>query len=81
MAISPKLTAIADKAKAQDVCLAYLSTRDPGVKAYKVNLDPSVKNTVMLYRKRRVTSKFVNWVSDEKSDAALKSAIDELVKE
>jgi hypothetical protein len=79
-AISPMLTRLAEKTKAQDVCLAYLSPKDAAVKAYKVNLDPGVKNTVMLYRKRRITSKFVNWTANEKNDADLSSAIEELVK-
>lgn len=78
--LSPALTAIAEKANANDVCLAYLSPKDEAIKAYKVNLDPAVKNTVMLYKRRTVTSKIVNLVADEKGSAQLDSAIADLLK-
>ncbi len=78
--IEPRLAAIAKKTNSNDVALAYLSPKDDAVKAYKVNLDPSIKNTVMLYRDRTVTFKKANLVADEKGLADLKSAIKALVK-
>jgi hypothetical protein len=77
---APKLAALADKLKSQDLALAYLSPKDEAIRAYKVNLDPSVKNTVMLYRQRRITSKYVNLQADEKGLAQLGSAITDLTK-
>ena len=78
--IEPKLADIAKRTNCNDVALAYLSPKDSAVKAYKVNLDPSVKNTVMLYRDRTVTSTKVNLVADGKGLADLKAAIKTLVK-
>jgi len=78
--IEPRLAEIAKKTNSQDVALAYLSPKDYAVNAYKVNLDPSVKNTIMLYRNKRVTETKVNLVADEKGLADLKSAIKNLVK-
>lgn len=79
-AIEPKLTAIAKKTNSYDLGLTYLSPKDPGVAAYKVNLDPAVKNTVMLYRNRKVTAKFVNLSAKAKDLAALKASIAKLVR-
>lgn len=78
--IEPKLEAIASKTKSNDVCLAYLPPKDGAVTAYKINLDPAVKNTVMLYRDRTVVVKKVNLVADEKGLAELKTAIGTLLK-
>lgn len=79
-ALSPKLTKLADETKAHDVALAYIGRDDYSVGAYKINLVPEMKNTVLLYRNKRVTNKFVNLKADEKGLAELKSAIAELVK-
>jgi len=79
-ALSPKLAAMAEKAKANDVALAYISPKDYSLGAYKINLVPEVKNTVILYRNKRVTSKFVNIKADEKGLAELQTAVSELVK-
>ena len=73
------LTIMATKAKAGDVALAYLPTADEAVDAYKVNLAPEVKNTVMLYRNRRVTGKLVNLKMDEAGKAELAKAIETLL--
>jgi hypothetical protein len=78
--ISPKLTELADATKAKDVALAYVPKDDFSIEAYKVNLKPEVKNTVLLYRNKRIQSKFVNLKADEKGMAELKTAIAELVK-
>jgi hypothetical protein len=77
---APKLEALAAKTKSNDIALAYLSPSNEAVKAYKVNLDPAVKNTVMVYRRKRVTSTTVNLVADEKGLAGLKTAISEILK-
>jgi hypothetical protein len=78
--LEPRLTALAEKLKAPDLMLTYLSSKDEGVADYKVNLDPTVKNTVMIYRNRRITSKHVNLVADEKGLETLKASIAEVVK-
>jgi hypothetical protein len=78
--IEPKLAAIAEKTKSDAVCLAYLSARDHGVRAYKVNVEPAVKNTIMLYRNRTIVSNHVNIVADEKGLATLNAAVNELLK-
>ena len=78
--IEPKLTAIAEKTKSEAVCLAYLSSKDHGVRAYKVKVDPEVKNTIMLYRNKTIISNHVNVVADEKGLATLSAAVSDLLK-
>jgi hypothetical protein len=79
-ALAPKLTELATQAKADDLCLTFLPKKDEGVELYKFNLDPEVKNTIIVYRNKRVTAKFVNLVADEKGLGELKAAIAEVVK-
>ena len=76
--LEPELAKLAEKTGANDVALAYVGSDDGALRAYKINLVPEVKNTVMLYRKKRVTHKFVNLKADEKGLAELKTAIGEL---
>lgn len=71
---------MAETAKANDISLAYVSPKDYSLGAYKINLVPEVKNTVILYRNKRVTSKFVNLSANEKGLAELNTAVSELVK-
>lgn len=47
---------------------------------YKVNLDPEVKNTIIVYRNKKVTAKFVNLKADEKGLSELKAALEAVAK-
>ncbi len=76
----PKLLKVEAATGAHDLALAYVPPKHDGVAAYKVNLDSGVKNTVMLYRKRKVTAKFVNLAADEKGLKELSAAVTELTK-
>jgi hypothetical protein len=79
-ALAPKLTSLADKNKAEDIMLAHIEPSNEAVDAYKVNVAPEIKNTIMLYRKKTVTSKHVNLKADEKGLAELKASIADLLK-
>jgi hypothetical protein len=57
------------------VALAYLDKKSPSVDDYKVAVNSEVKNTVFVYKKRRVESKFVNLNPDEKGLSELTAAI------
>ena len=74
------LAAIADKVKANDVGLAYIEPTNEAVSDYKINLDASVKNTVMMYRHKKITSKQVNLVADEKGLADIQAGVKEAIK-
>lgn len=66
------------KLKATHVGVTYLPITDPGVELYKINTEPAVKNTVMVYKNRKVVATFVNLKADEAGfkqlDAALAKA-------
>lgn len=71
-----KLSRLAEKAGLNKVALTYLSPDNPGVRGYKINLDEKIQNTVLLYRNRQVTEKYVNFVPDKSGLASLDKAID-----
>ena len=74
-ATAKELTELTEKAKIEEVGVAYLPSDSRAVKQYTVNLVPEVKNTVIVYRRKRVTDKFVNLKADEKGLASLSEAI------
>ncbi|HSI74225.1 MAG TPA: hypothetical protein VK934_13695 [Fimbriimonas sp.] len=76
--IGKELTSLAEKLKIERTGLTYLSKDNHGVSAYKINLEPDVKNTVFVYRRKKVTDKFVNLTWDEKGISTLKEAIDKV---
>jgi len=74
------LEQVAKDTKANDVALAYLDSSSKSVGDYKVNTDKQVKNTVFVYKNRKVTAKFVNLNPDKQGLAELNRAIDNIVK-
>jgi hypothetical protein len=73
-----ELSSTAERMKIERTGLTYLSRDNRGVRDYKINLDTDVKNTVILYRRKRVTDKFVNLKLDEKGMATLNEAIEKV---
>lgn len=63
-----------------NVAIALIPHNHAAVKSYKVNPDASVKNTVMIYKDRKVVANMVNFVANEKGAAALNSAIEKVAK-
>lgn len=60
--------------KADNVGLALLKgTQDESLAGYKINTDPTVKNTVIVYKDRKASAVFVNWTPKEADQ--LKAAI------
>lgn len=75
-----KIAAYAEKAKASDIMLTYVGRKHEGIGLYKVNTSPEVKNTIMVYRRKQVTAKFVNLVANEKGLGELKQAIADITQ-
>ncbi len=65
----------AEDKKMTNVGIAYLAGTDPAVKNYKHNTGKDVKNTVVIYKDKKVAAKFVNMQGDAAGIAQLKSAI------
>jgi hypothetical protein len=72
------LTSTAEKLKVERVGISYLTPDNGGVRGYKINLVPEVKNTIFVYRRKMVTDKFVNLKADEKGLAQLAEAINKV---
>ncbi|MBX3114585.1 MAG: hypothetical protein KF824_04815 [Fimbriimonadaceae bacterium] len=66
---------IAGKVKGEKVAVTNLPIDSPAVGDYKVNTDTAVKNTVFVYKNRKVVAKFVNLKGDEAGLKALNAAI------
>lgn len=69
------LEAVATRAGTKDVGLAYLSKKDAAVSDYKFNVSSDVKNTVFVYRDKKVSEKFINLKADEQGLGELAKAI------
>lgn len=69
---------MAIETKNSDIGIAYLSAKDHAVQDYKINLASEVKNTIFLYKDKRVVSKFVNFKADKKGLVELDTAIDKI---
>lgn len=64
---------------ADNIGLALLKgTQDESLAGYKINTDPAVKNTVIVYKQRKASAVFVNWTPKEAQQ--LKAAIADVSK-
>ena len=64
----------------KNVGVTYVATTDPAVKGYKINTSKDVKNTVMVYKDRKIVSTFVNLTPDKEGLAKLNAAIESVTK-
>ena len=79
--LGKQLEGIASKENLQNVALVYLpGPSDEAVKDYEINTDAKVKNTVFVYKSRKVNAKFVNLVADKKGVDTLETAIKGVLK-
>ncbi len=78
--VEPFLSAIEKETGAHDIALAYISPQSRSLNAYKVNIAPEVKNTLMFYVDKRVVVKEVNLVADEQGIATMKADIAKITK-
>ncbi|SRR5581483_2560501 len=69
------ITAVAKQVKADNIGIAHIAQTDSAVKNYKINTDSEVKNTVIVYKDKKVVAKFVNLKADKKGLDELNAAI------
>lgn len=70
-----KAAKFAEKAKLENIGIATLAFEDKAVKNYKVSLEKEVKNTVIVYKDKKVAAKFVNLTDSKEDLAKLEAAI------
>jgi hypothetical protein len=71
-----ELRLFAKRNKLRNVAVTYVSApTDDAVRNYRINTDPKVKNTVFVYRDRKVATKIVNLMADARGLSELSSAI------
>lgn len=66
---------MAGQLKGDKVAMAYLPKDHEAIGLYKVNVSADVKNTVFVYKNRKVVAKFVNLKADKAGLASLNAAI------
>lgn len=72
---------VAAEKKLERVAFTYVpGPEDPAVRAYGINTDAKVKNTIFLYKDKRVEEKFVNLVADEEGLKRLDAAVQSLLR-
>lgn len=67
---------IVAKMKFEDVGVATLNHDDKALTAYKINTDPGMTNTVLVYKDKKVVAKLVNIKADKDGIAKLNAAIE-----
>jgi len=75
-----QLKGLAKSAAAKHVALTYVAKDNSAVSDYEINLGTQVKNTVFVYRNRKVIAKWVNLTADAKGTAALDAAVTKATK-
>lgn len=78
-ALGKKLEQLAKEERYADIALATLAKDDEAIANYKVNVSADVKNTIFIYKNKKVTNKFVNLAADEKGLGELQAAIKQVV--
>lgn len=66
---------MASKTPYTNIALATLPTTDEAVNNYKISVDDTVRNTVIVYRNKKVVANFVNLEANPKGIAMLNEAI------
>ncbi|MGC4047762.1 MAG: hypothetical protein QM758_28545 [Armatimonas sp.] len=74
------LKQLAKDIKSDKVALSIVGRDDDSLSNYKINLAPSVKNTVLVYKNWQIADKMVNLNADEKGKTALNTAIAKITK-
>lgn len=77
--IKAKLEKVAKENDFGKIAMAYLAPDDKAIEAYKINLADDVKNTVFIYRDKKVAAKFVNLQADEQGIAGLNEAVAKVI--
>lgn len=74
------LSKLAETNGIKNVALAWLPSDAEAFKAYKINRDPAVENTVFVYKGRKVIAKFVNMKGKKKDLANLQAAVQKILQ-
>jgi len=65
----------AEKAGFNNIGFAYIDSKNEAVKNYKFNTSGEVKNTIIVYKDKKVAAKFVNFKPDAAGLKELRAAI------
>ena len=77
-ALRVKLTDLGDRSKAPLVALMHLDSKADAFKSYKFPVNGNQKNMVLVYVKRRVVQKFIDFKATPENIQKLERAIDQV---
>lgn len=80
--LKARLASFATENGLSDVALTFVyGDSKEAIEEYKINTDPSIKNTVLVYANRAVVANYVNLTGDDAGLSKLKASIDEAVSQ
>jgi len=72
---------LAAERKIENVGITYVNgPDDSAVKLYHINTDEKVRNTVLVYKDKKLSTKFINLAANEEGLRRLNDAIAEVLK-
>jgi protocatechuate 3,4-dioxygenase beta subunit len=76
-----RLEPVAARSGLKRVAFVFITSGDlVAVRDNSINVDPAVRNTVFVYKQRKVAAKFVNLTADSRGLAALRAAVSAIVR-
>lgn len=75
-----KIESVVTESGLNKIGCAVIDPKNEALTNYKINLDKDIKNTVFVYKNKKVVAKFVNLTSDDKGLGQLTAAITSVTK-
>lgn len=80
-AIAKQVADLSAERKIENVGMTYVNgPDDTAVKLHRINTDEKVRNTIFVYKDKKVTAKFINLIANEGGLRSLNEAIAEVLK-
>ena len=78
--LADKLKTVAKATKSEKVGMAIIGKSDSAIEDYKINTNADIKNTVLVYKNKSVTTSMVNLKADANGLKSLNAAIESINK-
>lgn len=75
-----QIESVVGKTNLNAIGMCVIDPKNEAIGAYKINLGSDAKNTILVYKDKRVVSKFVNLTADAKGLGELNAAISSVTK-
>lgn len=80
-AVAKQVADLSAERKIENVGMTYVNgPDDPAVKLYRINTDEKVRNTLFVYKDKKLTAKFINLTANEEGLRNLNEAVTQVLK-